>query len=307
MKDLAIIILCYNSRELLEPCLTAVQRTRLCVDATVYVVDNASSDGTCEYVRSVFPWSHLIRSHHNGGYSYGNNLALKAAGFPEDPRFRYVMLLNPDAELQGDTLRKMIAYMDRHQTIGVLGPKVVLADGTLDKACKRGIPTPQTAFFHFIGLDRLLPRSRLFGRYNMTFVGEDEIADVDSTVGACQLVRSKAVSHVGLMDESFFMYGEDLDLNLRIRQAGYRVVYYPTVVVKHLKGTSTRKDPERMIRSFHDAMKVFHRKHFAQKHSSQFNWLVYQTINLICQYKMLQSKLVPRDERVAGSAPIRRS
>lgn len=306
MKDLVIIILCYNSKQLLKTCLSAVRNTIEGLDATIYVVDNASSDGTSDYVQRSFPWCRLIRSEHNGGYSYGNNLGLKEAGFPSDARYRYAMLLNPDAELPPEALSEMVAYMDNNRDIGVLGPKLVLADGSLDKACKRGIPTPWASFFHLTGLDRLLPGSRVIGRYNMTFIKDDEIADVDSTVGACQLLRGEALARVGIMDEGFFMYGDDLDLNLRILQSGYRVVYYPSVVVKHLKGTSTRKDPERMILAFYDAMKTFHRKHFAAHHSTQFNWLVYQSIDLVCRYKMLRSRMSPREHRVVGSAPVRR-
>ena len=306
MKDLAIILLCYNSRELLKTCLTSVRQAVAGTNCTTYVVDNASSDDTVNYVRRSFPWCTIICSPYNGGYSYGNNLGLKAAGFPNNPQFRYVMLLNPDTELPPGSLRNMVAYMDNSPDIGVLGPKLVLSDGTLDKACKRGIPTLQTSFFHFCGLDRLFPHNHLIGRYNMTFIDDDEIADVDSTVGACQLMRAQTLMHTGLMDEKFFMYGEDLDLNLRILQVGYRVVYYPMVVVKHLKGTSTRKDPELMISAFHEAMKVFYRKHFAAAHSSYFNWFIYQTIEMIRRYKIILSRMQPKDERVVGSAPVRR-
>ncbi len=303
MKDLAIIVLCYNSREHLPKCLDSLRTTMNGMDATAFLVDNASTDGSAVYVQSEFEWCTVIRSQRNGGYSYGNNLGLSAAGFPEEPLFRYVMLLNPDTELPTYALRDMLAYMQDNSNIGVLGPKLLLDDGSLDNACKRGSPTPATAFFHFSGLSHLFPRSLIFGRYNMTFVAVDETADVDSTVGACQLIRGEALSLVGLLDETFFMYGEDIDLNLRIRQVGYRVVYYPPVVVKHLKGSATRKEPERMVRAFYESMKIFHRKHFAGQHTALFNVLVYTVIDLICRYKLLQNRFKPPGRRAVGSAP----
>jgi len=303
MKDLAIIVLCYNSLEHLPRCLSSLRASMNGMDATAFLVDNASTDSSGDYVQREFEWCTVIHSQHNGGYSYGNNLGLRAAGFPEEPLFRYVMLLNPDTELPAHALPDMLAYMEDNSNIGVLGPKLLLDDGSLDYACKRGSPTPATAFFHFSGLSLLFPRSAIFGRYNMTFLDPDETAEVDSTVGACQMIRGEALSLVGLLDETFFMYGEDLDLNLRIRQVGYRVVYYPPVVVKHLKGSSTRKEPERMIRAFYESMKIFHRKHFAGDHTALFNALVYVVVDLICRYKLLRNRLKPPARRAVGSAP----
>ena len=303
MKDLAIIVLCYNSRKHVPICLRSLHSAIHGMDARVYLVDNASSDNTVDYVQREFGWCKVIRSHSNEGYSFGNNLGLKAAGFPDGKLFSHVMLLNPDTVVPPNALRTMLQYIQAHPNIGVLGPKLLLADGTLDKACKRGSPTPATAFYHFSGLARLFPRSQLFGRYNMTFVDPNETADIDSTVGACQMIRGQALSQVGLLDEQFFMYGEDLDINLRIRQAGYRVVYYPRVIVHHLKGSSTRKEPDRMIRSFYDSMKLFHRKHFSLNHSPLFNHIVYISADFICRYKLIRNRLKPPSRRAVGSAP----
>lgn len=303
MKDLAIIILSYNSREHLPRCLHSLHAAIQGLDVTVFLVDNASTDGSADYVQREFSWCTLIRSQRNAGFSYGNNLGLKAAGFPEMPLFRHVLLLNPDTELSSDALPTMLGYMQEHSDIGVLGPKLLLADGSLDKASKRGLPTPASAFYHFSGIALLFPRSRRFGSYNMTFVDDNETADVDSTVGACQLMRSEALAKVGLLDEHFFMYGEDLDLNLRIRQAGYRIVYFPRAVVKHLKGSSTRKEPERMIRAFYTSMKIFYRKHFAWQHTTLFNLMVYAVVDGICSYKLLRNRFKPPERRGVGSAP----
>jgi len=302
MNDLAIIIVSHNSKEFLPACLETVKVAIANLTATVYVVDNGGNDGTAAWVREHYPWCEVIDSRKNGGYSFGNNLGLKAAGFPDAPRFRYAMLLNPDTETPPDAFQKMLAYMDAHPDIGVLGPRLALSDGSLDLACRRGEPTPLTSFYYIFGLSRLFPHSPRFARYNMTFLSEFETADVDSVVGACMLMRGEALSKAGLMDEHFFMYGEDLDLNLRLKAQGYRVVYWPEVVVKHLKGTSTRKVPERMIQVFYDAMILFHRKHYAARYPAPFNWLVYTGIELVRNYKLLRARLSPPDKRVVGSA-----
>jgi N-acetylglucosaminyl-diphospho-decaprenol L-rhamnosyltransferase len=270
--------------------------------AAVFLVDNGGSDGTVSWAREFYPWCQVIDSRLNGGYSFGNNLGLKAAGFPDQPRFRYALLLNPDTEIPPSVLKQMVDYLDQHADIGVLGPRLVLRDGSLDLACRRGEPTPETSFYYIFGLSRLFPRSPRFARYNMTFLLEDQTADVDSVVGACMLMRGSALAQARLMDEQFFMYGEDLDLNLRIKGLGYRVVYWPQAVVRHLKGTSTRKTPEKMIRVFYDAMIVFHRKHYAARYPAPFNWLVYGGIELVRQYKLLRVRMAPPDKRVVGSA-----
>lgn len=302
MDDLAIIIVSHNSKEFLPACLNTLQAAIARLRATVYVVDNGGNDGTAAFVQATYPWCQVIDSRQNGGYSFGNNLGLRAAGFPNEARFRYAMLLNPDTETPADALDKMLAYMDAHPDIGVLGPRLALADGSLDLACRRGEPTPLTSFYYLFGLSRLFPHSPRFARYNMTFLSEFQTAEVDSVVGACMLMRGEALTKAGLMDEEFFMYGEDLDLNLRIKKQGYRVVYWPEVVVKHLKGTSTRKVPERMIQVFYDAMILFHRKHYAAHYPAPFNWLVYTGIEVVRNYKLMRARLAPPDKRVVGSA-----
>ncbi|MEY3150457.1 MAG: hypothetical protein RLY92_684 [Chloroflexota bacterium] len=306
MRALAIIILCHNSREYLGACLRSVGAAMAGIDAAVWVVDNAGDDGTPQFVQTEFPWCQVIESAHNGGYSYGNNLGLRAAGFPGAQQFRHAMLLNPDTELPADGLRLMLAYLDANPNVGVVGPKLVLADGSLDKACRRGAPTPATALYHLLGLSRIFPNSARFARYNMTFLPVDETAAVDSTVGACELLRGSTLAKVGLMDEDFFMYGEDLDLNLRIQRAGYAVMYYPRVVVRHHKGTSTRKDSTRMIHAFHDAMKIFHRKHYAAQTPAIVNSTIYAAVNVLCAYRLLRNRLRPDAARTVGSAPGQR-
>lgn len=272
--DLYIVVLNYNTRELLRACLDSLRRqTGLAFE--VCVVDNASSDESADMVAGLFPEVRLARSPSNAGFSAGNNLGLAAAGWPENGNARYAMLLNPDTVVPDGALAAMVAYADAHADVGVVGPRLLLLDGTLDKACRRGFPTPEAAFYRFSGLSRLFPRSPRFGRYNMTFAPEDQELEVDSVVGACMLIRAEAVRKAGLMDERFFMYGEDLDWCLRIKQLGYRVMYVPSVIVHHVKRAASRRSAKAHY-EFQRAMWLFYQKHYATK----TNWALDKLVKL---------------------------
>jgi hypothetical protein len=270
MLDLGIVILNWNTRDLLRTCLQTVLASQGDFRYQVVVVDNASSDDSADMVDAEFASRdarvQLIRSPINGGYPYGNNLGLRALGFgsrghvqPDAPR--YALLLNPDTEVPPDGLAAMIRFMDSRPEIGAAGPKLVLMDGSLDKACRRGFPTPMTALYHFAGLSKLFPTSPRFARYNMTFASPDEEIEVDSVVGAYMQVRKEAIQAVGLLDETFFMYGEDIDWAYRIKNAGWSVVYHPQVVVKHVKRAASRQSRRAQF-EFWRAMLIFYRKHY---------------------------------------------
>lgn len=258
--DLLVVILNYNTRDLLRDCLASL-REQAGLRFITCVVDNCSSDESAEMVAQEFPEVTLIRAPANNGYSAGNNLGLRAFGFPEHPQARHAMLLNPDTVVPADALHRMVAFADAHADIGVVGPRLILPDGTLDKACRRSFPTPEVSFYRLAGLSKLFPKSKRFGRYNMTYLDEHAQADVDSVVGACMLVRAEAIQKAGLLDEQFFMYGEDLDWCLRLKQAGYRVVYYPSVIVHHVKRAASRKSKKAQY-EFQRAMWLFYRKHY---------------------------------------------
>lgn len=272
MDDLAVIILNYNTRDLLRGCLVSL-RAQTGLSFSTIVVDNCSTDGSADTVEAEFPEVALIRSDRNGGYAYGNNLGLRRAGFPASGAARHAMLLNPDTIVPEGALAEMVRYADEHPDVGALGPRLLLMDGALDKACRRGFPTPEVAFYRFSGLSRLFPRSRRFGRYNMTFLDELQTADVDAVVGACMLVRGQALGAAGLLDEQFFMYGEDLDWCLRIKQVGYRVVYYPGVIVHHVKRAASRTSAKAQY-EFQRAMWLFYRKHYRARTPAPVDWLV---------------------------------
>lgn len=261
MIDLGIVILNYNTRDVLRKCLTSLSDARG-VEFETIVVDNCSGDGSTDMMRSEFPQVRLIASPRNGGYAYGNNLGLREfLGRPGPPRA--LLLLNTDTIVPPEGLRGLMDFMDANPQAGVVGPKLVLKDGSLDLACRRSFPTPQVSFYRMIGLSKLFPRSRRFGRYNLTFLDEDQTAEVDSVVGACMLMRTEALQSAGLLDESFFMYGEDLDLSLRIKAHGWRVYYYPEVRILHYKRESSKRSRRAQV-EFYRAMYIFYRKHYAQ-------------------------------------------
>jgi len=267
MVDVGVVIVNYNTRDFLRDCLLSLLQNRG-VSFKVCVVDNGSIDGSAEMVAKEFPEVLLIRSPFNGGYAYANNLGLKALGFNPDGFLkdapRYALLLNPDTLLPPNALASMVRFMDSHPQAGIAGPKLIRQDGSLDLACRRSFPTPEVAFYRMIGLSKLFPRHPRFARYNLTYLDPDETAEVDSVVGAFMMVRREAIAKVGLLDESFFLYGEDLDWALRIKEAGWKVYYYPEVTVLHYKKVSSQKN-SRARDEFFRAMLIFYYKHYASQ------------------------------------------
>ncbi|MFP4436315.1 MAG: glycosyltransferase family 2 protein [Chloroflexaceae bacterium] len=273
MPALAIVILNYNRADLLADCLASIYATPTRYTLEVWVVDNASRDASVDVVRTRFPQVRLIVSARNGGFAYGNNLALREIVQQTDAP-DYVLLLNNDTVVPPGALDGLIDYLEAHADVGVVGPKLVLADGSLDLACRRSFPTPEVAFYRMTGLAQLFPRSRRFGRYNLSYLDPDIEAEVDSVVGACMLLRTSIIREVGLLDEQFFMYGEDLDWAYRIKQYGWRVVYYPGVQVLHYKRAASTRRAIPSIRAFYEAMRIFHRKHYAAITPAPLNVLI---------------------------------
>ena len=267
MLDLGIVVASYNTRDLLRTCLRSVYDSQGDFTFQVCVVDNASPDSSAEMVAAEFPQARLITNTENVGYPSANNQGLKAFGFAQTPFPnsqipRFALLLNPDTELPPGALAQMLGFMAKHPDAGVAGPKLVLLDGSLDLACRRSFPTVEISLYRFAGLSRLFPHSRRFGRYNLTYLDPDQVAEVDSVVGAFMMVRAEAIDRVGLMDEQFFMYGEDLDWAYRIKAAGWKVYYNPAVTVLHVKRAASRSSPRAPV-EFYRAMDIFYRKHYA--------------------------------------------
>lgn len=281
--DLTIVIVSYNVVDLLRDCLDSIRPDLERARAEVWVVDNASDDGSADMVAAEYGWVRLIRNRSNAGYAAANNSALRQA------RGRHLLLLNPDTKLPPGALVETLAELDGNPDVGVLGPKLVRADGSLDRACRRSFPSPEVAFFRLFGLAYLFPRSPRFARYNLLHLDPDRPMDVDSVCGAFMLVRREAVDRVGLLDERFRMYGEDLDWAYRIKRAGWRVRYHPSVVVLHHKGSSSRQRSARSLRWFYESMHHFYRKHYAPARPTLFNALVYAAIDLRGGLALLQN------------------
>ena len=269
---LSIVIVNYNVKHFLEQCLMSVKRALDKVEGEVFVVDNNSVDGSVEMVHENFSFVHLIVNKENVGFARANNQAIRKA------RGEYILLLNPDTVVEDDTFEKVIAFMDSHPDAGGLGVKMVDGTGKFLPESKRGLPTPATAFYKIFGLSALFPRSRLFSKYNLGYLDEDKIHRVDVLAGAFMLLRRKTLDKTGLLDETFFMYGEDIDLSYRITQAGYANYYFPQTRIIHYKGESTKKSSINYVLVFYRAMVIFAQKHFSAKKAGLFTFLIHTAI-----------------------------
>lgn len=266
--DLSVVIVSYNVREFVEQALRSVERASEGLGVEVFLVDNDSADGTVEMVRERFPEVNVIANDENLGFAVANNQAIRQA------RGRHILILNPDTLVQEDTLREMVAFMDTHPDAGAVGCRILNPDGSFALESRRAFPTPKVALYRLLGLSRLFPSSPRFGRYNMTFLPRDEVCEVDALSGCCMMVRREAIrgpedakettrAAAGLLDERYFMYGEDLDWCFRIQQAGWRNYYTPGTQIVHYKGKSTRKGELRYVLLFYGAMLRFVEKHLA--------------------------------------------
>jgi GT2 family glycosyltransferase len=276
VADVGIVIVNWNTRDLLRGCLRSLAASEPSVKRRVVVVDNASSDNSAAMVRTEFPEVTVLENAQNIGYAAANNLGLRQLGFgqpcaPDAPR--YALLLNPDTELPPDALRAMIARLDADPKIGAGGPRLVLPNGKLDLACRRSFPTPEVAMWRMLGLSKLFPKSRLFGRYNLTYLDEHLETEVDCVVGAFMMVRREAIARVGLLDEAFWMYGEDIDWAYRIKQDGWKILYYPKVTVLHIKRAASRLNPRTRL-EFQRASLIFYYKHYARQTPRLMHWAV---------------------------------
>jgi GT2 family glycosyltransferase len=255
--ELSVIIVSYNVRHFLEQCLLSVREASENIDSEVFVVDNNSADGSCSMVSSEFPEVRLIMNNENRGFSAANNQALKmAAG-------RFILILNPDTIVEEDTFRKCIGFMDSHSDAGIIGVRMIDGKGRFLPESKRGIPTPKTAFFKIMGFSILFPRSERFNRYYLGHLDETKTTKADIISGAFMFIRREAFLKTGLLDEEFFMHGEDIDYSYRILQQGYSNYYFPGTNILHYKGESTKKVDLNVFIALYKAMIIFVNKHFS--------------------------------------------
>jgi GT2 family glycosyltransferase len=265
---LTVVIVNYNVKYFLEQCLISVQKACEGIIAEVYVVDNNSVDGSVAMVAEKFPWVKLIANTENTGFSKANNQAMRLA------KGEYVLLLNPDTVVQEDTFHKVVQFMDEHPDAGGLGVRMVDGKGHFLPESKRGLPTPAVAFYKIFGLSALFPKSPRFGRYHLGNLSADETHEIEILSGAFMLMRKKTLDQVGLLDEAFFMYGEDIDLSWRIIQGGWKNYYYPDTRIIHYKGESTKKGSLNYVYVFYNAMVIFATKHFSERHAKWFSFFI---------------------------------
>jgi N-acetylglucosaminyl-diphospho-decaprenol L-rhamnosyltransferase len=272
--DLSVVIVHYETPELLDACLEALAASTGNVSTEVFVVDNASTRFDPEAARRALPAARVFINESNDGFARASNRGLRLA------TGRYVLLLNPDTVVAPGTLATMLAYMDARPEVGCATCRLELEDGSLDLACRRLFPTPIRSFYRIALLSRLFPKSRRFGQYNLTYLDDRQETEIDSPCGAFMMVRRQVLDAVGLLDESYFMYGEDLDWAFRIKAAGWRIMYTPSTSVLHRKRASSRRFRRRTIRYFHDGMRRFYTAHYASTHPRLVNLLIMAAISV---------------------------
>ena len=252
---LTVVIVNYNVKHYLYQCLESLYRALKGIEAEVFVVDNHSRDGSINYVSRRFPNVNYVESNHNLGFARANNIAIR------ESEGEYVLLLNPDTFVGENTIHHVLDFMESHPEAGGAGVQMLKSDGTKAMESRRGLPTPMTAFYKMVGLCRRYPEHKRFAHYYMSYLPWDEPVEIEVISGAFCMLRRSALDAVGLLDEDFFMYGEDIDLSYRLIKGGYQNWYLPERIL-HYKGESTQKSSFRYVHVFYEAMLIFFRKHY---------------------------------------------
>lgn len=279
MQKLTISIVNYNAGEYLLKCLASIEKVKNEAEIEVFVADNASTDGSIEKAKKEFPKVNFVDTGGNLGFGKAHNIVLKKL------ETEYVLILNPDTEIEKEVLKKTLDYMEENKDVGMLTCEVVLPDGKVDLTAHRGLPTPWASFLYFV-----LKNDSL---YHLSKKNMNEPHEVDAISGSFMLTRKSVLDTVGLFDEDYFMYAEDIDISYRIKQAGYKVIYFPLAKILHIKGistglkkhsqsesTATLETKKRSLDAFYKTMKIFYKKHLEKKYPFFINWLVYLGINI---------------------------
>lgn len=288
---ITVIIVSYNVKYYLEQCLLSLKKSLQGIESEVYVVDNHSRDGSIAYLRRRFSDYNFVVSNHNLGFARANNLAIKRA------KGEYLLLLNPDTIVGENTIKECIAFMDSHPQAGGLGVKMLKADGDKAMESRRGLPSPLTAFYKMCGLCARYPKSKRFGKYYMSYLSWDKPERIEVISGAYCMLRHTAIDKIGMLDEDFFMYGEDVDLSYRLLKGGYENWYIPSQIL-HYKGESTHKSSFRYVHVFYEAMLIFFRKHY--RHLSFWITLPVKTAIYVKAFFALINMLVKRSGKMLG-------
>lgn len=315
MLDLSICIVTLNASDFLRNCLDSIGKQSEHLDWAdlsdpaqasepgpsageklsyeLIIVDNGSTDGTVGMLGEEFPAVKLITNEKNNGFARPINQAIRLS------QGRYMLVLNPDTIVLPGALNTLVRYMDEHPEVGICGPKVLNRDGSLQKACRRGVSRPWAAFSYFSGLSTLFPHSKLFGGYLLNYLDEDQIHEVDGVSGSCMLIRRQVTQQVGVFDERFFAYQEDADYCFHVKEAGWKIVYLPTAQVVHFGGQGgSRVQPYRSIFEWHRSYYLYYRKNLARDYIFIFNWFYYMLMGLKLVVSLIANAL--RSEKFAG-------
>jgi N-acetylglucosaminyl-diphospho-decaprenol L-rhamnosyltransferase len=287
----SIVVVHYETPVQLDDCLRSIAVASASLPVEVFVVDNASQSFAADTVSKALPEATVVRNPTNVGFSRAANQGLREASG------RYLLLLNPDTVLAPDSLERMVEYMDAHPDVGLATARLILADGRLDLACRRSFPTPIRSFYRLTLLSRLFPKSRRFAQYNLTYLDEMAETEIDAPCGAFMIARSQIREQVGLLDEHYFMYGEDLDWSYRIKQAGWKVMYAPVTTVTHLKHASSRNSRPTTIHAFHNAMRLFYGRWYEARYPRVVSWLTYSAINIREALELASARISERRAR----------
>lgn len=271
-KTISIVIVNWKTPRLLAGCLDSILADPRHDHFEIWVVDNASADESVPMLAQRYPSVRVIANTANVGFPKACNQAIAAASG------RHILLLNPDTLVVGDSVSVMADFLDEHPDCGAVGPQVLNTDGSLQLACRRSFPDPMAALFRVTNLSRLFPRHPLFAKYNLTYQDPSLLLEVDALSGSCMMVRREAINRVGMLDEDWFMYGEEIDWCWRIKQAGWKIFYNPEAVIYHYHGAASRLRPIKAIVDLHHGLALFYRKHIAPRYWQPLNLLVYGAI-----------------------------
>jgi len=265
---ISVIIVNYNVKDFLEQCLESVTRSLNDVPSEIIVVDNNSIDGSVQMLKKRFPKIILIESKENLGFSGGNNMAISKA------KGEYLVLLNPDTLVQEDTFKTLLSFFDKTEDASAATCKILNPDGTFSIDCRHSIPTPSIAFWKVLGLSKIFPKSKIFGKYNLTYLDENKTYEVEAISGSFMMIKREMIEKIGLLDDSFFMYCEDIDYCRRINQAGGKIYYVPDTQIVHYKGESSKANNLDYVITFNRSLYKFYKKHYQQKYLSPFKLLI---------------------------------
>jgi GT2 family glycosyltransferase len=278
--SLSVIIVSYNTKQILSNCLTSVIASSLGkYKIEIIVYDNGSKDGSPEMVKKDFPTVKIIAGSTNLGFAAANNWGIKIS------HGRYILLLNSDTAVNPESLKKMLDYMIQNPNVGASTCKLILGNGKIDPACHRGFPTPWAAITYFLGWEKIFPKSRLFSQYHLGYLDLNTIHEIDSPSGAFFMIRRELINTVGLLDEDYFMYAEDIDWAYRMKQKGYKIFYNPDTFITHYKKQSGRSNLNILVRTktqimFYSTMKLFYQKHYLQKYPTILNNMIFLLLNI---------------------------